>query len=132
MDIEAYFCCRSLKVAKRYINLSNQLHEVKYVFLSQLILGSLYEFLGLETEALRNIQPKDGLLLCGPFWLVQLWLNATFELSLDVKPSNEADESIKEHHIEGTQLNLLTPTDKNRSYRDAFMSYFLMFARHYH
>lgn len=35
------FYCRSLKVAKRYLTLANQLHEGKYVCLNQLILGSL-------------------------------------------------------------------------------------------
>lgn len=125
------FCCRSLKVAKRY-NLANQIHEGKFVCLSQLILGYLYESLGLVTKSLRNIQPKDGLLLFVPFWLLQLWLNTTFELSLHIKPPNEADESIKEHCIEGTCLNLLTLADKNRSDREAFVSYFLMLTRRYH
>lgn len=54
------FCYRSLKVAKRYLTLANQLHEGKYIFHSQLILGSLYESPGEATETLRNINPKDG------------------------------------------------------------------------
>lgn len=64
--------------------------------------------------------------------LIQLWINATFEISLDVKPPNESSEAIKEHHIEGTRLNLLTPIDKNKSDREAFVSYFLMFAESSH
>lgn len=66
------FNCRYLKMAKRYITLANQIHEGKDVFLSQLILGSLYESLGVSTEALRNIDPKDDLLLSEPLWLLQL------------------------------------------------------------
>lgn len=49
------FCCKPLKVEKRYITLANQLHEGKDVFLSQLILGLLYESLGLATKVLRNL-----------------------------------------------------------------------------
>lgn len=37
------FFCRSLKVVKIYITLGNQIHEGKDIFLSQLILRSLYE-----------------------------------------------------------------------------------------
>lgn len=119
------FCYRSLKVTKRYITLSNQIHEGKDVCLSKLILGSLYESLGLGTEDLRNIQPKDGLLLFGPFWLLQLWLNATFEISLDDKLANGTEENLKDHHVKGTRLNLLTLTNKNRSNREAFTSWCL-------
>lgn len=57
------FCCESLKVAKIYLTLANQLHECKDIFLSQLILGSFYKSLGLATEVLRNLQTKDNLYL---------------------------------------------------------------------
>lgn len=66
------------------------------------------------------------------FWLLQLWLNATFEVSLDVKNLDDNNTTISGRRIEGTRLNLLTPNDKNRSDRDAFFAYFLMFAKRYH
>lgn len=119
-------------MAKRYITLDNQIHEGKDVCISQLILGSLYESLGLGNEALRNIQPQYGWLSAGPFWLLQLWHNATFEISMDAKLDTGTEETLKDCHIEGTCLNLLTPTDKNRSNREAFVSYFLMFSERYH
>lgn len=37
------FFCKSLKVAKRYLTLANQLHEGRDICLSQVMLGSLYE-----------------------------------------------------------------------------------------
>lgn len=99
--LKCIFYCKSLKIAKRYITLANQLHEGKYVCLTQLILGSLYEPLGIATEVLRNLHPKDSLLLSGPFWLLQLCLNSTFELPFSIdKPSN-ADTTIKDRHIKG-------------------------------
>ncbi|KAI5438920.1 hypothetical protein KIW84_024589 [Lathyrus oleraceus] len=78
------FCCKSLKVAKRYLTLAKHMHEWRNVNLGQLILGSLYTALGESTEALRNINPQDKFLLVGPFWILQLWLNATFETSLKI------------------------------------------------
>lgn len=57
------FCCKSLKVAKRYLTLANQMHEERNINLGQLILGSLYIALGEATEALRNINPQDKFLI---------------------------------------------------------------------
>lgn len=104
----------------------------KGIFISQLILESLYESLGLATEVLRNLQPKVNLLLFGSFWLLQLWLNATFEISLDIGKPNNTSEAIRDICIKGIQLTKMTPTDKNRSNREAFPSYFLIFSKLYH
>lgn len=49
------FCCKYLKVAKRYLTLANQGCDICF---SQLTLGSLYESLGLATESLKNSNPK--------------------------------------------------------------------------
>lgn len=65
-----FFFCKSLKVAKRYLPLSNQLHEGRNFNLVQLILGSLYTVLSEVTESLRNHNPQDKFLLVGPFWLI--------------------------------------------------------------
>lgn len=107
------FYWKSLKVSKRYLTLVNQLHERRDIYLGQLILGSLYESLGLATKSLKNLQPKDNLLLVRPLWLLQLWLNSMFEPSLDVKKPNGADENIKKKCVEGTRLDQITPADKN-------------------
>lgn len=117
-----------MKLEKRYLTLANQSHEGRDISLRQLILGSLYESLGLTTEALKNIKPIDNLLLAGPYWLLQLWLNAMLELSMDVQKPNIYDETIKNRRVEGIQLAQITLTDKNRSDRDAFSVYFQMFA----
>lgn len=49
--LRCIFCCKSLKVAKTYLTLANQLHEGRDICLSQLILESLYESLGLATKS---------------------------------------------------------------------------------
>lgn len=89
-------------MAKRYLTLTDQLHEGKNVCLSQLILGSLYASLGEAIESLRNIKPKDGILLVGLFWLLQLLLNATFETLLKTKCPYDADPIISDRRVEGT------------------------------
>lgn len=48
------FCSPSLKVVKMYINLAIQLHEGQNICLSKLILGSMYEALGLGAFDLKR------------------------------------------------------------------------------
>src|SRR3954463_6910573 len=78
------FCSRSIQVAKRYLCMANQLHAGTQLNLSQLILGFLYENLGEATNLVKNYK-TGSLLFAGPFWLLQLWLNATFEAHLPYK-----------------------------------------------
>lgn len=74
-------CSKSLQVAKKFLTMANQLHAGDNRCLSEMILVNIYESLGEGVTTLKNIQPKGNLLLSGPFWLLQLWLNATFEAS---------------------------------------------------
>lgn len=48
-----------IQVAKTFIPLEIQLHEGENVYLSKLILGSLYESLGLSSLELKNISSFD-------------------------------------------------------------------------
>lgn len=61
------FCFKSLKVSKSFISLDNQLHEGWIIYLGQLILGSLYESLGIASNALKLFKPKANLSIIGPF-----------------------------------------------------------------
>ncbi|XP_058761879.1 uncharacterized protein LOC131635283 [Vicia villosa] len=107
------FCSRSLQVAKRYLALENQLNSGRMLDLSQMILGYLYECLGESADLLRAYEAGTYLLFVGPFWLLQLWLNATFETVLPKKGLvDENDEAIKNRTIEGTRLTYLTPRTK--------------------
>lgn len=124
------FCYKSLEVAKRFLTLENQLHARHNICLSQLILGWLYESLGYATEFLKNYQLGTNLLLDGPYWLLQLWLNATFEPLLKTHNTlNKDDESIINRRIEGTRLALLNPIDEGLSLKEAFIGYVMMFAK---
>lgn len=118
-----------MKVSKRYLTLDNQLHEGRNIYLSQLILGSLYEYLGLSTKTLKNLKPKDNMLLVGPYWLLQLWLNVMFEPSLDVDKPNDADEDMKNKHVEGLCLDRMALVDTHQTNKEAYLEYFMMFSK---
>lgn len=81
------FCSKSLQVAKKYLTLANQLHARHDACLGEMILASLYKSPSDGVTQLKNLGEKGNLLLFGPFWLLQLWLNATFEASLPIKAS---------------------------------------------
>lgn len=108
----------------------NQLPARSNVYLSQLILGSLYESLGEAAEILKTYQPGTNLLLAGPYWLLQSWLNATFEPLIQTHNTiNEENKEIKNRKVEGTHLVHLTPNDEG--FTSFFSGYVMMFAKRY-
>lgn len=81
---------------------------------------------------LKNLGDKGNLLLYGPFWLLQPWLNATFEASLPNKGLTDEDvEEIKNMRVEGTRLAQPTHNEEGQSLQPTFMSYTMMFAKRY-
>lgn len=115
------FCLKSLQVEKKYLPMANELHAGHKLCLSQMILGFLYESLGEGVDTLKRFQPGLNLLLSGIYWLLQLWLNATFEASLPIhNPINEEVGEIKNRRIKGTQLTQLTPNEERLSFQKTF------------
>lgn len=94
--------------------MANQLHDGRNVCLSEMILVNLYEYMGEGVTSLKNIQTKGNLLLSGPFWLLQLWLNAGFEACLPIHNPIDADANVvKNIRVEGMRLTKrynFTPT----------------------
>ncbi|XP_058732451.1 uncharacterized protein LOC131603986 [Vicia villosa] len=123
------FCSRSIQVAKRYLCMANQLHNGKKLNLGQLLLGFLYENLSEAANLTKNFQ-SGTLLYAGPFWLLQLWLNATFEAHLPFRGKiKEEDDKIRNRTIEGTRLAYLTPQEEPRKLQECFLAYMMMFAQ---
>lgn len=123
-------CSKSLQVAKKYLTLANQLHVGHDICLSEMILESLYESLSDGVAQLKNLGDQGNLLLYGPFWLLQLWLNATSEASMLNKGLVDEDaEEIKNRRVESTRLAQLTPNDEGQALQQTFMSYIMMFAK---
>lgn len=124
------FCSKSLQVAKKYLTLANQLHAGHDVCLSEMILAILYESLSDGVAQLNNLGDKGKLLLSSPFWLLQLWLNATFEANLPNKGLVDEDtEEIRHRRVEGPGLAQLTPRDEGQALQSTFMSYIMMFSK---
>lgn len=124
------FFCKSLKMEKRFLTLANQQHEGQNIFLSQLILGSLYETLGLAIDSLKTLKPRTNFLLAGPYWLLQLWINAMFEPYLQIDKQKDNDEEIKNRRVKGVRLALMTHTDNGRTLQEVFTRYIMMFMEH--
>uniref|UniRef100_A0A151UEW2 Aminotransferase-like plant mobile domain-containing protein n=1 Tax=Cajanus cajan TaxID=3821 RepID=A0A151UEW2_CAJCA len=78
------FCTPSLQVPKHYYTLAQALHLKKKIFLSKLLLASIYTCLDEASKSLfRENGPRN---LTEPLWLLQLWLNAIFEKKLKLLP----------------------------------------------
>lgn len=80
----------SLQIAKSYISLAIQLIGGKCISLGKLLLASLYRSLGKATTQMKELHESNKALnISGPIWLLQLWLNATFEHVLGCPASVE-------------------------------------------
>ncbi|XP_050874941.1 uncharacterized protein LOC127078535 [Lathyrus oleraceus] len=126
------FCSKSLQVAKKFLTLSNQLHAGRNLCLSEMILANLYESLGERVTTLKNTRTKGNLIFSGPFWLLQLWLNASFEVCLPTHNPIDADAvEVRNKRVEGTRLEMLTPRNEGRNLQQSFTNYVMMFAKRY-
>ncbi|KAI5394186.1 hypothetical protein KIW84_061037 [Lathyrus oleraceus] len=116
------FYAQSVQVAKKYVPLATQLHKGRKICLNRLILFGLYESIGLSCEDLKSMGNPYSLQIGGPIWLIELWLNVTFEPSLKTKvpPSLEAyrigtffktikDDPIALSEIQGIVIKLRKP-----------------------
>jgi hypothetical protein len=89
--------------------MATQIYEGQQFCLGCLILGCLYESMQSTSEAIKKTGDGSTFLVVVPFWLLQLWLNATFEKEFElILPADYAEEARK-RQIEGVQLVRLTP-----------------------
>ncbi|CAJ2663131.1 unnamed protein product [Trifolium pratense] len=107
------FCSRSLQIARKFIPMAVQIHEGCHFALGRLLLATLYESIGEVCDNLKGLVPAkskskkaapDGCFqAAGPMWLLQLWLNATFEKELGLFIPTEHHASIAKRKIEVTK-----------------------------
>jgi hypothetical protein len=76
------FCSKSLQVARMFIPMAQQIHEGRRFGLGRLLLATLYEAMGTASDAIKASKEGLNFVVSGPMWLLQLWLNATFETEL--------------------------------------------------
>lgn len=127
------FFSRSIQVARMYITISNQLHVGRKLCLSEMILGHLYESLGESVTLLKTLGDRGNLLLSGPFWLLQLWLNSSFEKHLpSLQIPDEESEAIRNQTVEGIRLSQMTPVVEDKSLQQSYTSYVVAFSQRRH
>lgn len=93
------------------------MHQGRDVALGQLILASLYESLSEVVCQIRLFDfensRKKNVLVHGPFWFLQLWLNATFSKEIALYGMRRVACPPEERHVIWKRLIPLTPIDKN-------------------
>lgn len=120
------FCLGSLEIAKSYISLAIQTHEGRHVSLGKLLLSSPYHSLGLATLKLKLLHSTSKALnLSGPMWLLQHWLNASFEYQLGYHVFERIMHLNQDRPIEGIRLALMTCQETPNKH--FFMKYLNMF-----
>lgn len=109
------FFSRSLQVAKKIIPLATKLHEMRDVCLIKLILCGLYKSLGFASRDLKERENPESFLVSNPIWILQLWLNATFNPSLKtIIPPN------LKGNVECMRLARITPNDGKDTPKEVF------------
>ena len=88
--------------------LAIQLHEGHNISLGKLLLAWLYHTLDEASSQLKSL-PDNGkdLVISSPFWILQQWLQATFEYQLGYPVSEVILHLNKCRAIEGLRLSLM-------------------------
>ncbi|KAL5130511.1 hypothetical protein HKD37_12G033556 [Glycine soja] len=121
------FCTKSLQVAKRFIPMALQIHEGQNFGFGFLLLAVLYESLGEACDDLKKSKDGSSFLVSGPMWLLQLWLNATFEQEMGLIIPQDYAEEVANRSIEGQRTLRLTPKSLNQSSQKLFLKYMRIF-----
>jgi hypothetical protein len=104
-----------------------QLHSGQQFGLGRLILGCLYESMQSLSANLKKTGDGSCFLAAGPFWLLQLWLNATFETELELFLPADYEVEARRRQVEGTRLVRLASLPRNLNYEQQFSRYFKIF-----
>ncbi|GAU19661.1 hypothetical protein TSUD_240090 [Trifolium subterraneum] len=121
------FCTRSLQVAKMFFSMAIQLHEGQQFGFGKLILGCLYENMRSVCENIKRTGDDSTFLGSGPFWLLLLWLNATFRVEMDLFLPELHNEEVAKRQIEEVRLTRLIPRIRGLTYQQLFLQYFEAF-----
>jgi hypothetical protein len=78
-------------------------------------------------ENLKKTGDGSCFLAAGPFWLLQLWLNATFEKELELFLPGDYEAEARRRQVEGTWLVRLIPLPRGLDYEQQFLKYFNVF-----
>ncbi|KAK2449848.1 hypothetical protein QL285_009003 [Trifolium repens] len=121
------FCSKSLQVARMYIPLAQQINEGRLFSLGRFLLACLYEAMGNASDAIKASKDGSKVSIAGPMWLLQLWLNATFETELGLIVPSDYQQEVDEREIEGQRLVRLAPRSLDQDTGRLFMRHMKMF-----
>jgi hypothetical protein len=121
------FCSKSLQVARMFIPMAQQIHEGRIFSLGRLLLATLYEAMGNASDAIKASKDGSTVGIAGPMWLLQLWLNATFETELGLIVPSDYQKEVDEREVEGQRLVRLAPRSLDQDTRRLFMRHMKMF-----
>jgi hypothetical protein len=121
------FCSKSLQVARMFIPLAQQINEGRLFSLGRLLLATLYEAMGNASDAIKASQDGSKFSVAGPIWLLQLWLNATFEQELGLIVPSDYQQEVDSREIEGQRLARLVPRSLDQDTRTLFLKHMKMF-----
>jgi len=122
------FCSSSLQIAKKFVIMVIQIHEGHVFNLSKLLLGSLYGAIGTACQTMNTLAEGKTLVLSGPWWLLQLWLVATFEKRLKFYTPPFHNYEINGRRIKGVRLANLKKRLTTCSTVEIFSQYFNVFS----
>lgn len=110
------FCSRSMQIAKHFALLETQLHQERDITLGQLILASLYKSLCEFVCQIKLFDPenskKKNVLVHGPFWFLQQWLNTIFSKDIASYGMRRVACPPEDRHLFWKRLIPLTPINK--------------------
>jgi hypothetical protein len=121
------FCSKSLQVARMFIPLAQQINEGRLFSLGRLLLATLYEAMGNASDAIKASQDGSKFSVAGPIWLLQLWLNATFEQELGLIVPSDYQQEVDSREIEGQRLARLVPRSLDQDTRTLFLKHMKLF-----
>jgi hypothetical protein len=104
-----------------FIPMARQIHEGRLFSLGRLLLATLYEAMGNASDAIKASKDRSKFSVAGPMWLLQLWLNVTFETELGLIVPSDYQKEVNERTVEGQRLVRLTPRSLDKDTRRLFM-----------
>ncbi|GAU21460.1 hypothetical protein TSUD_32910 [Trifolium subterraneum] len=106
------------------IPMAIQLHEGQQFGFGKLILDCLYENMRNVCQNIKKTGDGSTFLGSGPFWLLQLWLNATFRVELNLFLPDLHNKEVARRQIEGVRLARLIPRTRGLTHQQLFLQYF--------
>jgi hypothetical protein len=83
--------------------------------------------MGTASDAIKASKDGSKFSVAGPMWLLQLWLNATFETELGLIVPSDYRQEVEEREVEGQRLVRLTPRSLDQDSRRLFLKHMQMF-----